>query len=62
MEVGARFSLKVIIKACFNSKKNSEIFDFLGTFVKQEGRSAVKKIEVPAVNLGSLYLFQLRIF
>ena len=45
LEVGASISLKAATKASFRRQKNSENSDFQVTFLKQKGRSAIKKME-----------------
>ena len=39
-----------------NIFQNSENLDFWATFLKQNGRSATKKLEVSAVHLALLYV------
>ena len=53
--MGAPVSLKAATKA-YLKVKNSEKLDFYGTFPKQKRRSAIKMIEVFAIDLASLYL------
>ena len=62
LDVGALVSLKVTTKTSFRDKNYFENLDFQGNFLKQQRRSATKKIKVSTIDLVLSYLVQVHFF
>ena len=60
LKVSAHVLLKLAVKGSIRGKK-SENLAFLGYFFKAKSEACDQKIEVPAIDLASLYITQLHV-